>query len=101
MLAEERKRLEEMLERTDRMMAGVKRGLDEMRAAGAPEGGSGAQAASSPTQPLGAAVSGPEGGAASSTGAAAVPLARQDKGPREGAPVWQVVPPTAQGAARD
>ena len=29
-LAEERKRLEDMMERTDRMMAGVKRGLDEI-----------------------------------------------------------------------
>lgn len=31
-MAEERKRMEEVLERTDRMMAGLKRGIDEMRA---------------------------------------------------------------------
>ncbi|KAF5372234.1 hypothetical protein D9758_005063 [Tetrapyrgos nigripes] len=30
---EQRKRMEEMLERTDRLMAGMKRGIDEMRAA--------------------------------------------------------------------
>ncbi|KAG7093275.1 hypothetical protein E1B28_006958 [Marasmius oreades] len=31
-MGEERKRMEEVLERTDRMMAGLKRGIDEMRA---------------------------------------------------------------------
>ncbi|KAH7885707.1 hypothetical protein F5I97DRAFT_1927583 [Phlebopus sp. FC_14] len=34
-LAEQRRRFEEMIEKTDRMMAGVKRGLDEMMAASA------------------------------------------------------------------
>lgn len=32
-LSEQRRRMEEMLERTDRVMAGVKRGIDEMRGA--------------------------------------------------------------------
>ncbi|KAI3619097.1 gata factor srep [Moniliophthora roreri] len=33
-MSEQKKRMEELLERTDRMMAGLKRGIDEMRAAG-------------------------------------------------------------------
>ncbi|KAI1796731.1 hypothetical protein LXA43DRAFT_879355 [Ganoderma leucocontextum] len=87
-LAEERKRLEEMLERTDRMMAGVKRGMEEMRAAGAEDGSQ-----QSPLQQH------QQGEASSSTSAAAVPLTRQEKGNKEGATVWHVAPPTSQPAA--
>ncbi|KAG8854468.1 putative electron transfer flavoprotein subunit [Tulasnella sp. 330] len=43
-LRQERKRLEDMLYKTDRLMAGVKRGIDEMRSSG----GGGAPAASVP-----------------------------------------------------
>ena len=87
-LAEERKRLEEMLERTDRMMAGVKRGMDEMRAAGAEDG---AQPSSSQQ---------PSQGEASSTAAApAVPLATREKGNKEGTTVWHVSSPSSQPAA--
>ncbi|KII87100.1 hypothetical protein PLICRDRAFT_30569 [Plicaturopsis crispa FD-325 SS-3] len=39
-LAEQRRRFEEMLERTDRMMAGVKRGIEELRGASAGTNGS-------------------------------------------------------------
>lgn len=41
-LHEQRRRLEEMVEKNERMMAGVKRGLDEMRAGHAAQGGPGA-----------------------------------------------------------
>ena len=99
-LGEERRRLEEMLERTDRIMAGVRRGLDEMRgAAGAaapPQEGQ--QTAS---QPAGHAASESGPPAASAAAAAAVPLARQEKGSKEGAPVWHVAPPPAQPAPRE
>lgn len=100
-LAEQRKRLEEMLERTDRMMAGVKRGLDEMR--GASNGGQQGQAQEQPSkqqqqQPPPSQQQQGEGPA----GPAAVPLARQEKGSREGAPVWHVAPPPAsQAGGRD
>ena len=94
-LAEERKRLEDMLERTDRMMQGVKRGLDEMRAAGAPA------PAPPPSQESSQPAQSGEGASASDAPAAAVPLARQEKGAREGAPVWHVAPPAAQGAPRE
>ncbi|ETW79147.1 hypothetical protein HETIRDRAFT_445867 [Heterobasidion irregulare TC 32-1] len=43
-LHEQRRGLLEMLERTDRLMAGVKRGLDEMRGVAAPAGGMEGQA---------------------------------------------------------
>lgn len=46
-LNEQKKRLEEMVEKTDRMMRGVKRGLDEMR--GAAPAGASASAAPSPS----------------------------------------------------
>ncbi|KAI8985608.1 hypothetical protein BD414DRAFT_417299 [Trametes punicea] len=127
-LAEQRKRLEEMLERTDRMMAGVKRGLDEMRAASgasAPE-----QASQQPQQQQSPqqqslspqqqhqqppAPSSPRAGLSSpqqsqqqqqgegSAPAPAVPLTRHEKGARESAPVWPVAPPpaTPQTGARD
>ncbi|KAI0761811.1 hypothetical protein BD413DRAFT_456864, partial [Trametes elegans] len=104
-LAEQRKRLEEMLERTDRMMAGVKRGLDEMRAASGPQQQEGQQqqqqqqSLQQPVPPSPRAGQSPQQKPAE--GAAAVPLARQEKGSREGAPVWHVAPPAAQAGARE
>ena len=99
-LAEERKRLEEMLERTDRIMAGVKRGLDEMRAGGSTNEGQPSQAQQSSSSPS----QGPQGQAQQTDGSAAsVPLARQEKGNREGGggSVWPVAPPASQPAARE
>ena len=99
-LAEERKRLEEMLERTDRIMAGVKRGLDEMRAGGSANEGQPSQAQQSSLSPS----QGPQGQAQQTEGSAAsVPLARQEKGNREGGggSVWPVAPPASQPAARE
>ena len=99
-LAEERKRLEEMLERTDRIMAGVKRGLDEMRAGGSTNEGQPSQAQQSSSSPS----QGPQGQAQQTEGSAAsVPLARQEKGNREGGggSVWPVAPPASQPAARE
>ncbi|KAH9921740.1 uncharacterized protein BXZ73DRAFT_91756 [Epithele typhae] len=92
-LAEERKRLEDMLERTNRMMAGVQRGLEEMRAA---EGGG------QPSDPQ-AATSSDTVMAEPSEGAAAVPLARQEKSAKEGptAPVWHVAPPASASPIRE
>ncbi|KAI0369774.1 hypothetical protein BV20DRAFT_967439 [Pilatotrama ljubarskyi] len=113
-LAEQRRRLEEMLERTDRMMAGVKRGLDEMRAAssGAPsQSQESQQQQQSPKQEQqqGQQAKSPQvgqsqqqqGEGSSAAPAPAVPLARQEKSNREGAPVWHVAPPAPQGGARD
>jgi len=79
-LGEQRRRLEEMLEKTDRMMAGVKRGLDEMRAGqaqaqgGQGSGSQGQQSQQSPSQ------------------AAAVPISRPER-PRSRESVWPVAPP--------
>ncbi|KAH9849862.1 hypothetical protein C2E23DRAFT_761105 [Lenzites betulinus] len=92
-LAEQRRRLEEMLERTDRLMAGMKRGLDEMRAgSSAPPPQEHQHQQSSPKQQPQSPQQQAEGGAP-----AAVPLARQEK--REGVPVWHVAPPTAPQAS--
>lgn len=105
-LAEERRRMEEMLERTDRIMAGVKRGLDEMRAAG---GASSQEAQQSPqAQPQQQSPSQGQGQgqaqAQQSDGSpSVVPLNRQEKGSKEGAsaPVWHVAPPASQSPARE
>ncbi|RPD64491.1 hypothetical protein L227DRAFT_572025 [Lentinus tigrinus ALCF2SS1-6] len=105
-LDEERKRWEMMLEHTNRLMAGVKRGIDEMRAASAPQEG---QPPAQPQQP--SQEQQPSQAQAQSSGqpqqgegsaAPAVPLVRQEKGNREGAPVWHVAPPQpAPPAARE
>ncbi|KAI0831941.1 hypothetical protein BC628DRAFT_1310882 [Trametes gibbosa] len=89
-LAEQRRRLEEMLERTDRVMAGVKRGLDEMRAGSSapPQEHQSPKQQQQPQSPQQHAESG-------APSASAVPLARQEKGNREGAPVWHVAPASA------
>ncbi|KAI9062675.1 hypothetical protein FKP32DRAFT_1612435 [Trametes sanguinea] len=109
-LAEQRKRLEEMLERTDRMMAGVKRGLDEMRAGSQeqPQQQQQSQQQQQPSpQPQPSTPKQQQqqqpSGEGSSTAAPAVPLTRQEKGAREGAPVWHVAPApsTPQTGARD
>lgn len=66
-LHDQRRKLEEMLEKTDRMMLGVKRGLDEMKAG---------------------SVTGPGG---SNSGATSVPLMRGESQRKES--IWSTVPP--------
>ncbi|KAI0675988.1 hypothetical protein C8Q78DRAFT_964483 [Trametes maxima] len=104
-LAEERRRLEDMLARTDRMMAGVKRGLDEMRGSAAPPPPPSQQESQpqSASAQAGSTQQQQSGESATAAAATAVPLARQEKGSssREGAPVWHVAPPTAQAGSRD
>lgn len=73
-LREQRKKLEDMMEKNERMMVGVKRGLDEMR---------GASSSAGPSQANGAA-SNVNGNAAPS-----VPLQQRDiERPRSRASVW-------------
>ena len=85
-LHEQRRRLEEVLERTDRMLAGLKRGIDEMRVAGA--GGNVVGGGHSPSTHEGNAPMSGGGGASSS-----VPLPRQSPGEKERRePVWPVIP---------
>ena len=112
-LDEERKRWEMMMEHTSRLMAGVKRGIDEMRAASAPAQEGQPSAQSQPQQPSQEQQQQPQqspsqgqpsgpGQQAEGSAAPAVPLARQEKGNREGAPVWHVAPPQpAPPAARE
>lgn len=103
-LRSERKRLEEVLYRTDRLMAGLKRGIDEMRG-GLPQSGQVAEASHSAVSPRPPSVlgrnhpptrppstSGSQGGATresplSSSAPASVPLRRQDK-PKTTERVW-------------
>ncbi|KAI0946971.1 hypothetical protein AcV7_009538 [Taiwanofungus camphoratus] len=81
-LAEQRRKLEELMEKTDRMMAGVKRGLDEMRAAGQPGTQNQAQGAQHTQTGPGMAVA----------------LGRMERtGSRES--VWPVAPP--ESSTRD
>jgi GATA-binding protein, other eukaryote len=69
-LLEQRKKFEEMVEKTERMMAGVKRGMDEMR---------GVHQSSSQSQPQ----SQPQ-----SQSGPALPLVRDSERPRSRASVW-------------
>ncbi|KAH8111062.1 hypothetical protein DFH11DRAFT_1746031 [Phellopilus nigrolimitatus] len=79
-LADQRRRMQDMLEKTDRMMAGMKRGMDEMQQTTRGGNGNGTSAASH------------------SSAAAAVPLSsRGDR--REGMSVWPVV--SSESAHRD
>lgn len=102
-LAEQRRRLEEILERTDRMMAGVKRGMDEMRAGQqqppqppTPQLASAlAQAPSSPQ----AKPKSPQQQPRSSpkqVSAAAVPLNRSERNGTKDS-IWPVAPPETPG----
>ena len=114
LLAEQKRQLEEMAERTERMMAGVKRGIDELKAAAVGvvvagavgAGGASSQGQPSPTQtqpsptqsPQVPSQPQPQGSASSATasggGASAVPLRGGDsrqQGAKES--VWPVVPP--------
>lgn len=59
-LTEQKKRLEEMVEKTDRMMRGVKRGLDEMRGV-APVTSAGASASAAPSPSAAPVNAGGEG----------------------------------------
>lgn len=81
-LGEQKRKMEEMLERTDRMMAGVKRGIDEMRTGQS-------QQASSPRQQQGG-QSQPQSSSQSSN---TVPLARVDK-ERSRENVWPLSDPS-------
>ncbi|KDR70932.1 hypothetical protein GALMADRAFT_229891 [Galerina marginata CBS 339.88] len=107
-LADQKRKWEEMMERTDRLMAGMKRTLDEMRGlaaqqsppqshqpqpaalGGQPQPGSRKQSPQIPAAPAPAAV------ATSSSPAPAVPLNRAGAtGDRERSSIWPIVEPTA------
>ena len=79
-LAEQRRRLEEMLERTDRMMAGVRRGIDDMRGSQQPSSQTASQGSPSLSQ---------------SNHAASVPLSSRSERPANRESVWPVAPPEA------
>ncbi|THH06643.1 hypothetical protein EW145_g3940 [Phellinidium pouzarii] len=82
-LSEQRRRMSEMLDKTDRLMAGVRRGIDEMQQAST-RGGNG---------------NGPGSGTISSTGASpSVPLSSRGER-REGMGIWPVTP--SDPATRD
>ncbi|KAI0272385.1 hypothetical protein BC834DRAFT_999454 [Gloeopeniophorella convolvens] len=105
-LHEGRRGLVELLERTDRLMAGVKRGLDEMRGTG--EAGSSSQPPVPPqAQEGGAPVEGaPQNGESSSGGPAPsvpLPLARASPGSGAGAreSVWPVSTAAEAASARE
>lgn len=81
-LEEQKRWLEEMAERTERLMVGVKRGLEEMRAATSGSGGGAAQDSQQQQQ----------------SGATATPLSRSSpSGGRES--VWPIAPP--EGSSRE
>lgn len=93
-LHEQRKRLEEMVEKTDRLMAGVKRGLDEMRGVGGSQGQQQQQQQQQQQSPQGGQVQAqavPQN--AGGTAAPAVPLARGSGADRERSrdSVWPLV----------
>ncbi|THH32058.1 hypothetical protein EUX98_g2136 [Antrodiella citrinella] len=92
-LAEQKRQLEEMVERTDRMMAGVKRGLDEMKAASASPSQSQPQQQS--TQPQQSPAQSPQLSAPQPQGsqAAAVPLRTDRQGGGSKESVWSIAPP--------
>ncbi|KAH9933439.1 uncharacterized protein B0H18DRAFT_983694 [Fomitopsis serialis] len=78
-LGEQRRRLEEMMEKTDRMLAGVRRGLDDIRA----------------SQQQNQASQGPTSQSQSQSGSAtSVPLSRSER-PQSRVSVWPVAPPEA------
>lgn len=81
-LHEQRKRLEEMIQKTDALMAGVKRGLDEMASV------SQQQQQHSPQH----SHASPEQPAQQTTVSSAVPLARSGDKDRIREPVWTVSP---------
>ncbi|KIK95619.1 hypothetical protein PAXRUDRAFT_140291 [Paxillus rubicundulus Ve08.2h10] len=90
-LHEQRRRFEEMIEKTDRMMAGIKRGLDEMMGASQqqqhqPQTLSQPQPHASPEQP---AQQSPQAG--TNATAAAVPLARAGERERSRESIWPIV----------
>lgn len=93
-LAEQKRQQEEMVERTDRMMAGVKRGIDEMKAASASPGQQQqpSQSQQSPTQSPQVPASQPQGAAP------AVALrAERAGGSKES--VWPIAPPESASRA--
>jgi len=77
-LHEQRKRLEEMIQKTDALMAGVKRGLDEMSSAAQPQHPP--HTHGSPEQPA----------QQTSSSSSAVPLARSGDKERSRDPIWPV-----------
>lgn len=82
-LHEQKRRLEEMLEKTDRLMVGVKRGIDEMRTGQQPQPQQGQSQSQTPSQGIG-------GGA--------VPLIRGSGTDKERSreTVWPVVEPASR-----
>lgn len=119
-LADQKRRWEEMMERTDRLMAGMKRTLDEMRGLAAANqqqhqqhqqqqhGGSPSQAPPQalqqpPPPPVGSQHPSPQMAAASVPAAAAVPLNKGTAAgePRERQSIWPVTDASAAAATRD
>ncbi|CCM02620.1 uncharacterized protein FIBRA_04723 [Fibroporia radiculosa] len=94
-LSEQRRRLEEMVEKTDRMMAGVKRGLDEMRAGQTSSTSTPVPVSQQPSQSqltqLQPQRSQSPQQQQQSGHAAAVPLGQRRSGSKES--VWPVAPP--------
>ncbi|PBK66846.1 hypothetical protein ARMSODRAFT_347307 [Armillaria solidipes] len=95
-LHEQKRRMEEILDRTDRLMGDVKRGMDEIRNATASSGGalSGSQSTSQQQQQTSSSSMPAPGG--SSTGA--VPLARASDKDRSRENVW---PTSINSESRD
>lgn len=92
-LHEQRRKMEELLERTDRMIVGVKRGIDEMRGTSPPQ----PQQQQSPQQGgQPSQVQPPSQGMASTGNPAAVPLIRASGADRDRTreSVWPVVDST-------
>lgn len=95
-LSEQKRKLEEMLDKTDRMMAGLKRGMDEMRGVGSAQVYS-AQVQQQQQQQQHMPMPRMAGPGAPGPGAMALPLAlnpRADGERRE--PVWPVIDADSQ-----
>ncbi|RXW21145.1 hypothetical protein EST38_g4716 [Candolleomyces aberdarensis] len=103
-LQEHKRRWEEMMEKTDRMLAGVKRSIDEMKGVQqtSPTGSPSQQKQTVPLQAGAPATSSsssqPEGEAAPAVAAASVPLARSGERGKES--VWPTVTEPAAPAER-
>ncbi|KAF5328234.1 hypothetical protein D9619_013425 [Psilocybe cf. subviscida] len=106
-LADQKRRWEDMMERTDRLMAGMKRTLDEMRglAAAAQQQHSSSPPHAQPQalQPAGSQQPSPQLAAASVPAAPAVPLNKGGAAgePRERASIWPVTEASTAAATRD
>lgn len=91
-LSEQRRKFQEMIERTDQLMVGIQRGIEDMRAGGGAIGSVG--------QPNMTGTVRAAGNGNGHSSAASVPLAsRNDRGRSEGQNVWNVIP--GDGSNRD